>query len=149
MSREITSKTITFNTPRRKQATTISNPAETCEQETFVQYVEWKHFPIFSIPNGFHVVGANPEAVAKAVNKLKKEGLRTGVPDLFIPVPRGAYHGLFVEMKRKKGGTVSPEQKDWIKRLTDQGYLAVVCHGAIDAENVFNRYIKLKFGERY
>ena len=149
MSRETTSKTITFNTPAKHKAASFSNPAETVEQETFVQYVKWKHYPIFSIPNGFHVVGANPEAVAKAVNKLKKEGMSDGVPDLCIPVARGSYHGLYIEMKRRQGGTVSPEQKEWIKILTDEGYLAVVCHGAIDAENVFNRYIKLKEMERY
>lgn len=61
--------------------------------------------------------------------KMKKQGMRKGYPDLFVPVARNGYHGLFIELKRLKGGVVSPEQKEWIARLREQGYLALVCKG--------------------
>lgn len=33
--------------------------------------------------------------------RLKSEGLKPGVPDLCLPVARGKYHGLYVELKRR------------------------------------------------
>jgi len=53
---------------------------------------------IHSIPNG----GARHIAVAA---KLRAEGVRAGVPDIFLPVPRGSAHGLYIELKRKGGRT--------------------------------------------
>ena len=46
--------------------------------------------------------------------KVKKSGMRKGYPDLFLPVARGGYHGLYVELKRKKGGKVSDAQMWWL-----------------------------------
>lgn len=65
--------------------------------------------------------------------RMKAEGLKSGVPDIFLPVPRGEFHGLFVEMKRTKGGTVSDCQKLWLHDLQKQGYCAAVCRGWYEA----------------
>ena len=43
---------------------------------------------MFAIPNG----GDRHPAVA---GKLRDEGVKAGVPDIFLPVPRGKYHGMF------------------------------------------------------
>lgn len=59
---------------------------------------------------------------------LKEQGVKPGVPDLDLPVARGKYHGLRIEMKTPSG-TVSPEQTWWVDELSEQGYFAVVCHG--------------------
>jgi hypothetical protein len=58
-----------------------------------------------------------------------------------LPVARGGYHGLFIEMKRQKGGTVSPTQRDWIEYLLAQGYQAVVCRGFDAAREVIEQYL--------
>lgn len=66
---------------------------------------------------------------------LKREGVKSGVPDLCLPVARGGLHGLYVEMKRQ-GGKISENQTEWIKNLRDQGYrvtIAYTCEEAIDA----------------
>jgi hypothetical protein len=65
---------------------------------------------LFAIPNG----GARHKAIA---GKLRAEGVRAGVPDICLPVPRGEYHGLFIELKRPKGGHVSEEQEAWISEV--------------------------------
>ena len=51
-----------------------------------------------------------------------------GVPDLFIPE-----WGMWIEMKRQKGGALSDDQKDWIAYLQSRGYKAVCCKGADEA----------------
>lgn len=100
------------------------------------------------------VAGAN---LSKAgAGRAKAGGYKKGFPDVSILKPSGKYHGLFIEMKKankkivskKTGkliqaskGVVSPEQKDWINKLNDQGYLAVVCYGFDEAKEVIERYL--------
>ena len=73
---------------------------------------------------------------------MKAEGVSAGVPDICIPVPNKKYHGLYIEMKRQKGGRVSEKQKEWIDRLNSLGYLVVVCRGFDEAREVIEEYIK-------
>ena len=89
---------------------------------------------VFAIPNG----GKRGKMEAM---RLRLEGVCPGVPDLMLPTPRGPYHGLFVEMKRTKGGSVSKEQKDWIAYLQAQGYQAIVCRGFEEAKREIECYL--------
>lgn len=95
-----------------------SVPSEHMEQ---VRFVSWwrKHRPerIFAIPNGGHRGKGQAQ-------KLKAEGVSPGVPDLFVPEL-----SLWIEMKRQKGGALSPDQKDWIEHLESIGHKVVVCKG--------------------
>ena len=68
--------------------------------------------------------------------KLKAEGVSKGVPDLFIPE-----FFLWVEMKRKKGSTTSPEQKEWLDYLNNIGYRAVVCKGCLEAQKAVTQHL--------
>ena len=70
--------------------------------------------------------------------------MKAGVPDIFLPVASGIYHGLFIEMKRAKGGTVSEAQNEWITRLIRQGYAVLVCHGADEAICMIREYLGLE-----
>ena len=112
-------------------------PSEHQEQALFVQWARRKGLPIFAIPNG----GARHIAVAM---KLKLEGVRPGVPDLFLPLAVGKYHGLFVEMKRQKGGSVSGEQKEWHKLLIANGYEVIIGYGAESAKEQTLLYLQDK-----
>lgn len=69
-------------------------------------------------------------------------GVKAGVPDVCLPVPRGGYHGLYVEMKRKQGGRVSEEQNEWMEALRAQGYEAKVCRGWKEAAEEIEQYMK-------
>ena len=64
------------------------------------------------------------------------------MPDIFLPIANNRYHGLFIELKRRVGGSLQPDQKDWIGQLEVQGYKAVVCKGAEEAMRVIEEYIK-------
>lgn len=77
---------------------------------------------LFAIPNG----GQRHKAVAA---KLKAEGVKSGVPDLCLPVTQpDGFCGLFIELKSPKGRATA-EQQQWMLDLFEQGYRAVVCHG--------------------
>lgn len=54
---------------------------------------------------------------------LKAEGVKPGVPDIFLPIARGPYHGMYIELKRRKGGVLSKEQEAWIRALDGRGVL--------------------------
>lgn len=88
---------------------------------------------VFAIPNG-------GKRSMIAAMRAQAEGLCSGVPDLFIPFANGVYHGLFIEMKKRKGGVVSVTQKEWLAKLNESGYLAIVCKGADEAIAEINRY---------
>jgi hypothetical protein len=109
-------------------------PTEHEEQRELVRWFRQTHkgVRIFAIPNG----GARSPATAA---RLKVEGVFSGVPDLFIPAWR-----LWIEMKRTKGGSVSPEQKDWIKYLEEVGYCVKVCKGAEDAKGQIQAFFNLR-----
>lgn len=76
---------------------------------------------LYHIPNG-------GKRDAKTATILKRQGVKAGVPDLHLPVARGGYHGLYIELK-VGDNTTTKKQKDWIRELNKQGYLAVVCYG--------------------
>jgi hypothetical protein len=99
-------------------------PTEHEEQSDFVRWFRRKFADvrIFAIPNG----GYRSQAAGA---KLKAEGASAGVPDLFVPAWR-----LWIEMKRQKGGRVSPEQTDWIAYLESLGHTCIVCPGSENAQ---------------
>lgn len=103
------------------------------EQCTVVEYCKIRRYPIFAIPNG----GSRHKAEAA---RLKAEGVSAGVPDLFLPIPTGNCHGLFIEMKVGKNKS-SASQNAWIALLKKNGYAAEVCYGAYAAIKMIDRYI--------
>ena len=112
------------------------------EQTAFFAWVDLKKIKttelenIFAIPNG----GLRNIVVAK---KLKAEGVKAGVPDIFLAVARGGYHGLFIEMKREKSGKLSDVQDGWMARLEYHNYCFKVCHGFNAAIEAVENYLEL------
>lgn len=88
---------------------------------------------LFAIPNG-------GDRRASVGARLKREGVRAGVPDLFLPCPRGGYSGLFIEMKRP-GMSPRPAQQAWINALRGQGYMVCVCKTVPDFAHVVLGYL--------
>lgn len=113
-------------------------PTEHDEQVNVMQRASYilspEDYQLFhAIPNG----GDRNIVVAK---KLRAEGVRKGIPDLFLPVPRQGYHGLYIEMKRRKRARVSPEQEEIHRLLSEQGYAVYVCYGSDEALAVLENY---------
>jgi len=90
---------------------------------------------LFAIPNG----GARHPAVAA---QLKAEGVKAGVPDIFLACARGRWHGLFVELKRAdRSNHATSAQRAWMEMLRRYGYCAIVCYGATEAINAIMGYL--------
>ena len=89
---------------------------------------------MFAIPNG----GARAMTTA---GKLKKEGVKAGVPDLHLPVSCGGYYSLFIEMKAGKNKTTAL-QDAMIEALRREGNYCAVCYGAQEAIVVTLAYLE-------
>lgn len=107
--------------------------SESSEQKALIEWCEYEKVPIFHIPNGGT---RNPREAAE----LKRQGVKPGVPDLFIPLPRGGKHGMFIEMKYGKNKTTENQNK-WLCYLAGQGYECHVCYSCESAVACLERYL--------
>jgi hypothetical protein len=101
------------------------------------RFPELKH--MFAIPNG----GERNKIVA---TRLKAEGVKSGVPDVFLPVPRKGVAGLFIELKRPKSdgkakGRASGKQGDWSMALQSQNFGVFLAEGWEAARDVIILYL--------
>lgn len=118
------------------------NPLESEEQSALFKWagIMEKAIPelrlMYHIPNGG--LRNKPTAV-----RLTAEGVRRGVPDICLPVARQGFHGLYIELKRRKGGKTSPEQDEWIELLNKQGNKAVICRGFDEARQMIEWYLDI------
>ena len=92
-------------------------------------------FALYATPNG----GSRNEIEAA---NLKRGGVRRGVPDLTLCVPRKGFHGLYIEMKYGKN-KLSAEQSDFIAFLQAQNYQTTVCYDWLAAKHEIETYLKL------
>lgn len=116
-------------------------PREGLEQATLFSWAQMQSWRWPELELMMHIPNGGKRSKSEAA-RFKAEGVKSGVPDIFLPVPRGGYHGLWIELKRREGGTVSREQKEWIARLTEQGYRAAVCRGWEEASEEIKRYME-------
>lgn len=102
-------------------------PTEHHEQVAVVRWLEMRGHLFCAVPN------AAKRSVRLAA-MLKAEGVRRGVCDLLIFSRANlAPFGCALEMKRTKGGRVTPEQRKWLTDLEALGWAVAVGHGAEDA----------------
>lgn len=107
-------------------------PTEEVEQRIFVQYLELRGLKFTAIPNSTYTKSWSQKA------KNTATGLRPGLPDLIVIVNNQV---IWFEMKRVKGGVLSPAQKLWIEALNAAGTPAYVCAGAEIAIATIEKYL--------
>lgn len=109
---------------------------ESQEQISALQWFKLKYPDKEKI--SFHIANER-KCSANYGNFLQKMGVKKGVPDIFIPFSRKNYHGLFIEIKSKKGKKTK-EQIDFINELNINGYYACFCFGFNEIIEKINWY---------
>lgn len=115
-------------------------PTEAQEQTMLIEWAEMMQGRYPELALLFHIPNEGRRSYQYG-RELKRQGLKKGVPDLCLPVARGMYHGLFIEMKSQVGRP-SGEQLVWIDALRNEGYAATVCHGWREAAQFIEDYLK-------
>lgn len=111
----------------------MRNELEHKLQVAICKWLDWtQEFYFFSIPNG----GARHRLVAI---KLKMEGAKAGVADMFWMVSNKKWNGLFVEVKIDKG-IQQPNQKAFQAIALAHGYYYAIVRSIEDCEELIKRY---------
>ena len=112
------------------------------EQKALIQWfrLQYPRYAkcLWAIPNG------GGRHIRTAV-KLKDEGVLAGVSDLFLMVPINNYHGMFIEMKTRKGKP-QKNQKDFLMLAQSMGYSANICYGFEQGKAFINSYLQSRKG---
>lgn len=99
---------------------------------------------------GWHLAFAVPNMGKRsrgAARYFRDEGLKKGALDIVFPYPRKGFHGVFIEMKRE-GEMPTTEQKDFIKGLRREGFIAGVGWNAEETINFLDSYMEVKCSKR-
>ena len=115
---------------------------EANEQEALFNWAAYSRGTYPELDLLYHIPNGGSRNSMEAAN-LKRQGVKAGVPDLCLPVARGTFHGLYIEMKYGKNKT-SPLQDGWIGRLRKQHYAVFVCYGWQQAAEVIKKYLNLE-----
>lgn len=97
--------------------------------------LSWLH----AIPNGGSR-GGNAAQRAREGSRMRSEGVRRGIPDIFLPRPCRGKCGLYIELK-KKGGRQGPEQALFAGYAIEQGFAFGLCFGFWEAIDMIMRYV--------
>ena len=116
---------------------------EADEQEALFAWAEYQKGKYPELELMYHIPNGGSRNKAEAA-RLKAQGVKPGVPDICLPVPRGKYHGLYIELKRSKGGRVSSDQTIWLEKLMRHGYAVALCFGWDDARDIIIKYLEVE-----
>lgn len=114
------------------------------ESEMQIALFDWaklqeKKYPELKLLH--HIPNGGKRNITTAV-RLKREGVKAGVPDVFLPVARKGYHGLYIELKAGKG-KVTINQDFWIDELREQKYFVDVCWDWEVAKSLILKYLEV------
>ena len=132
------------------------NDFEHLEQVALFEWAAWVKEPLRTILDdllyAYPAGGKRPQKIDKkgrtyspTAARMKAEGAKDGIPDIFLAVAMNGSHGLYIEMKYGKNKP-TPLQKKRMKALEEQGYDVVVCWGWIEAAKKIMKYLGLSDG---
>lgn len=119
----------------------LRTSSEEREQMNVIQWAEWNMQRYPALRWLFHTPNGGSRNKIEAV-KLKAMGTKSGVADLCLPCPRGAYCGLFIEMKAT-GGRLMDTQKIFLEDMAAVGHYVATCYSAEIAICILKEYLNL------
>jgi hypothetical protein len=112
--------------------------AASSEHDLQVECLRWLRYAhpgvlCYAIPNGSYKTITTARA-------MRDEGLKAGMPDLHIPIARGGYHSLYIEMKNGKAGKLSEAQKEVLEILRRERNKVAICRNLEEFQEEINKY---------
>jgi hypothetical protein len=98
---------------------------------------------LYAVPNFSIRLNGKLAHIAKKQNaRLRAEGKRPGMWDVCLPAGHGGWLSLRIEMKTDRGA-LSPDQRDWERRLTALGNKCEVHRSWESARDAILAYLAL------
>jgi hypothetical protein len=110
------------------------------EQEALFRWVRFSLGKWPELRLLYHIPNEGRRSVAAGA-AMKRQGLRAGVPDLCLPVARGGFHALYIELKAV-GGKPTGKQEEWLEELRAQDNAAYVAYGWEQAAERIQTYMR-------
>ena len=116
--------------------------SESVEQQTFFQWAAVATGKHPELRLMYHVPNEGKRSARQGA-RMRAEGLRAGVPDICLPVPRGGYSALYIELKAGRNKPTA-DQLAWLAALDEAGNKTAVCWGWQAARNAVVKYLEGK-----
>lgn len=119
-------------------------PSEESEQITLFHWADMQLGKYPELRLMHHIPNGGKRSKTEAA-RFKAQGVKPGVPDICLPVPKGGYHGLYIELKRAdpEKSRLSEYQRGWLVDLAIMGYKTLCCYGWQDAAREITDYLNL------
>jgi len=131
-----------------KRQSNVSPRLDPLEEADQIALFQWRRLMVPKYPElrwlhaSLNGVPLSPGLAAK----MRALGMTAGIADVFLPVAKGGYSGLYIELKRAKGvpSDLSSAQKEFVEFVTGQGYLARWCKGWEAAVRLITDYLEAR-----
>lgn len=124
------------------QAVRYNANGELSETSMHKMVIQWVRLNPHLSPYVIHIPNEGKRSLQTAAT-LKAMGMRSGVSDLFIALPKGGYHGAWIELKTRKG-RISDAQEQFFADMQRAGYYTALCRGFDEAIATISHYSHLE-----
>ena len=119
--------------------------SESTEQQLVFEWARWNKNKYPGLEMMYHIPNEGKRS-ASTGSRLKREGLKSGVSDICVPVSRCGYHNLYIELKSGKN-KATESQLEFIRGINENGGKALVVYEAENAIEVIQAYFESKIDE--
>lgn len=116
------------------------------ESDLQIALMRWCETQMSKFPElkWIHHISNGGRRDSREAMSLKSQGVKAGVLDLHLPVSRGGFHGLMLELKRpgSKCKPPSKEQIEYISFLEEQGYCTIVSNDFVQLKELIVNYLE-------
>ena len=121
----------------------MNRKTENSEQEAVFEWAQLMSNRYPELRLMYHIPNEGKRSAQNGA-QLQRIGLKKGVPDICLPVPKGKFAALYIELKRDMKSKTTKEQMEYIAVLRNCGNCATVSFGADDAIDTILKYITQK-----
>lgn len=131
--------------PKRTYTGNAPAPRRVSEETEQIALYRWAAYMSGKLPgieSMYHIPNEGKRSIAAGA-RLKMAGLKAGIPDNHLPVARGGYHSLYIELKVDRNKPTQA-QKDCMAKLAALGNAVAVCYGWEEAKECIEQYYALE-----